>query len=109
MQSMPPAAGVIKSDASTRLNRPSLKALPDARVKSPAAGTGDVVPSADTPVESIGLKGSSNPPVPFTLPAWATLPPGFACDSAAAVPQPGDEGSVDDCVTRPLVAKVEKV
>src|SRR5678816_4358409 len=105
MKSMPPATGVVKSDASTRLNTPSLEALPDAWLKSPVAGIVDVVASADTPVESMGLNGSSDPPVPFTLPAWATVPPGFACDSAAAVPQSKEKG-VDDCVTRPLVANV---
>src|SRR6476469_4296818 len=103
MKSMPPATGVVKSTESTRLNRPSLEALPDARVESPEAN--DVVASADTPVESMGLNGSSDPPAPFTLPAWATLPPGFASDSAAAVPQ-SKEGGSDDCVTRPLVANV---
>ena len=102
MKSIPPATGVVKSDASTRLNTPSLEALPDAWAE-PA--TVDVVASANTPVESMGLNGSSDQPVPFTLPAWATVPPGFASDSAAAVPQSKEKG-VDDCVTRPLVANV---
>src|SRR6187455_1703494 len=104
MKSMPPATGLKSLLGSTRLNRPSLEALPDAWAE-PA--TVDVVASANTPVESMGLNGSSDPPPPFTLPAWATLPPGFACDSAAAVPQSKEGGSDDDWVTRPLVAKVE--
>src|SRR6187551_466895 len=100
MKSIPPATGVVKSDASTRVNTPSLEAVPDARLNSPEAGGTNAVASADTPVESMGLNGSSDPPVPFTLPAWATVPPGFASDSAAAVPQSKEKG-VDDCVTRP--------